>query len=142
MFVVGLTALALVGFGLQACGPSVQFIYEGNIRFEHCYRLDFDENIAPTHRKVCWEDWLARYTRGQTRDRLEYATRRIGAIVAGDRGTLTLHMDRPHESGVSGSNRIPAPVPTSLHAPPPARMVAPPAVSGTASSPVRREPNR
>ena len=67
-----------------ACGPSVQSIYEGNVRFEHCYRLDIDPHIAPTHREACWREWKQTYTYGQTRDRVEYAERRIRALAWGD----------------------------------------------------------
>ena len=66
------------------CGPSVQSIYEGNVRFEHCYRLDIDPHIAPTHREACWREWKQTYTYGQTRDRVEYAERRIRALASGD----------------------------------------------------------
>ena len=38
-----LLAALLFGLGLgAACGPSVQSIHEGNVRFEHCYRLDLE----------------------------------------------------------------------------------------------------
>lgn len=33
--------------GASSCGPSVQSIYEGNVRFEHCYRLDLDTSDIP-----------------------------------------------------------------------------------------------
>jgi hypothetical protein len=126
-----------MGVGLQACGPSVQFIYEGDIRFEHCYRLDFDEKIAPTHRKICWEDWLLRYTKGQTRDRLEYAQRRIDSLAAGERATLLLKVTDGNDVGTAQAPGVPAPVPTNLHAPPPARMAAPSSASPVASGPPR-----
>jgi hypothetical protein len=144
---VGLMALTILSLGLQACGPSVQFIYEGNIRFEHCYRLDFDENIAPTHRKACWEDWVLRYTQGQTRDRLDYARRRISEIDHGARGTLTLHVAGSKDAGDTSTLGLPAPIPTSLHKPPPARMAVPPATSvspegSTQERPARERPTR
>src|SRR5687768_4415792 len=48
--------LAVVPLGLAlACGPSVQSIHEGSVRFEHCYRLDLDLDIAPGHREACWK---------------------------------------------------------------------------------------
>ncbi|MGC4067661.1 MAG: hypothetical protein QM784_24035 [Polyangiaceae bacterium] len=108
------------------CGPSVQFIYEGNIRFEHCYRLDFDPNIAPSHRKACWEDWLQRFPRGQTRDRFEYARRRIDSLAGGERGTLNLNLVEAADAGTDSNSAMqPAPAPTNAHSPPPARMAAP-----------------
>ena len=62
----------------------MQSIYEGDVRFEHCYRLDLDLNIAPTHREACWKQWLTSYTYGQARDRIEYARRRVRAFASGD----------------------------------------------------------
>jgi len=106
-----------------ACGPSVQSIYEGNIRFEHCYRLDLDLNIAPTHREACWKQWLSSFTYGQPRDRIEYARRRTRAFANGD-------VTRP--SLATGSEPRPqrrefylvVPQPTSAHAPPPPMATA------------------
>jgi hypothetical protein len=107
--------VALVGF---ACGPSVQSIYEGNVRFEHCYRLDLEVDTAPTHREACWKEWLALYTYGQPRDRIEYARRRAHAFAAGD-------LDRP-KLDIGDSKKaetrqfyLVVPAPTSAHAPPP-----------------------
>lgn len=110
-------AAALASASL-ACGPSVQSIYEGDVRFEHCYRLDLDLNIAPTHREACWKQWLSSYTYGQPRDRIEYARRRTRAFASGD-------VTRP--SLATGSEKRPqrrefylvVPQPTSVHAPPP-----------------------
>lgn len=100
-----------------ACGPSVQSIHEGSVRFEHCYRLDLDADIAVGHREACWKEWLASYTYGQTRDRIDYARRRVRAFAGGD-------TSRP-EFTVGGERRpeerqfyLVVPAPTSLHAPP------------------------
>ncbi len=98
-----------------ACGPSVSAIYEGNVRFEHCYRLDLDARVARGHRTACWREWSERYTYGQTRDRLEYAKRRIGALDAGDDSRPTLDLS-PRDAGAAPGE---APAPTNLHAPPP-----------------------
>src|SRR4051812_7439067 len=78
--VASLCALLITG----ACGPSVQSIYEGNVRFEHCYRLDLEVDTAPTHRRACWSEWLNLYTYGQPRDRIEYARRRLHSFTNGD----------------------------------------------------------
>ena len=116
-----------------ACGPSVQSIYEGNVRFEHCYRLDLDVNIAPTHRLACWREWLRVYTYGQVRDRIEYARQRVGALEQGDTSRPPLNViagRRPEER----SWYLSEPAPTSAHAPPPPMWkaeskAAPPVVS-------------
>lgn len=73
-----------LGAPVAGCGPSVQVLHEGTVRFEHCYRLDLDPRIAPSHRKACWRAWSERYSYGQPRDRLEYARRRIQAIESNE----------------------------------------------------------
>jgi hypothetical protein len=115
---LGLGVVTTVAGAPIACGPSVQSIYEGDVRFEHCYRLDLDLNIAPTHREACWKQWLTSYTYGQPRDRIEYARRRVRAFAGGDVTRPTL---------LTGSENRPqrrefylvSPEPTSAHAPPP-----------------------
>src|SRR3954468_18095049 len=67
-----------------ACGPSFEVLAEGGLRFVHCDRLDLDAKIAPSHRLHCWREWRRMYTYGQTRDRVEYAQRRIAEVVSGD----------------------------------------------------------
>jgi hypothetical protein len=111
-----LAALAALA-SIPSCGPSVQSIYEGDVRFEHCYRLDLEVDVATTHRQACWTTWLDRYTFGQSRDRLEYARRRVRAFATGD-------VDRPalHVGGAQPDTRqfyLVVPAPTSGHAPPP-----------------------
>jgi len=69
---------------LTGCGPSFEVLAEGDLRFVHCDRLDLDPNIAPSHRLHCWREWRRMYTYGQTRDRVEYAQRRIAEVVSGD----------------------------------------------------------
>lgn len=101
------------------CGPSVQTIYEGNVRFEHCYRLDIDPTIAPTHREACWKEWKQLYTYGQTRDRVEYAERRIRALASGDDRRPTLDTNPATVLAKRPVAPSEAPIPTSLHAPPP-----------------------
>lgn len=113
-----LVALPLAGVLAFGCGPSVQSIYEGNVRFEHCYRLDLDLNIAPSHREACWRQWLKNYTYGQPRDRTEYARRRLRAFMAGDlsRPALNLGTERRPEDR---QFYLVVPNPTSVRAPPP-----------------------
>jgi hypothetical protein len=101
---------------IAACGTSAQSIYEGNVRFEHCYRLDLDRRIAPTHREMCWREWLATYSYGQTGDRVEHAKFRIRLLQAGETSPPDLDLDGGHPTTAPDL----APVPTSAHAPPPA----------------------
>lgn len=77
-------ALGAVLAAVLGCGPSYEAIAEGDLRFAHCDRLDLDPKIAPSHRLHCWREWRRVYTYGQTRDRIEYAQRRIAEVVSGD----------------------------------------------------------
>ncbi|HTM44598.1 MAG TPA: hypothetical protein VL137_06560 [Polyangiaceae bacterium] len=72
-----LLALLAPAFG---CGASFEAVYEGNVRFEHCYKLDHDPRIASSHREYCWSQWVQMYTYEQPLDRIEYARRRIRVL--------------------------------------------------------------
>jgi hypothetical protein len=69
---------------LAGCGPSFEVLAEGDLRFAHCDRLDLDPAVGPAYRLECWREWRESYTYGQTRDRVEYAQRRIAEVVSGD----------------------------------------------------------
>lgn len=71
-----LSILVLVG-----CGYSLQLTYESDRYFEHCMALDTHEEIKSPHKLQCWQTWLKDYTYGQTRDRIEFALRRIRALT-------------------------------------------------------------
>ena len=111
-------------------------IYEGNVRFEHCYRLDLDPSIAPSHRRACWQDWLARHTYGQSSDRLTHAQQRQEALNRGDQATLPLLGD----AGVQQRQvSAPMPMPSNIHSAPPPKAAestataAPPASASAAT---------
>jgi hypothetical protein len=110
-------APAIVGWLVASgCGPSFEAIQEGDLRFAHCDRLDMEPNISPTHRLHCWREWRRVYTYGQTRDRLEYAQRRIAEVVSGDTDPsiqLPSGSSRPPEASPPGT-------PSPVHSPPPA----------------------
>ena len=117
-----LAGLQLVGLPL-GCGPSIQPIHEGGVRFEHCYRLDLDPRIAPAHRHACWKQWLEVYSYGQSRDRIEYSRRRVRDLEAGDPNPPQLNLEQA-EAREARQFYMATPAPTSVHAPPP--PVAPP----------------
>ena len=137
-FALVVPALVLLGPCIGAgCGPSVQSIYESDVRFEHCYRLDLEVDVATTHRQACWTAWLDRYTYGQPRDKLEYARRRVRAFSAGDTDKPELRVGQNQEDARQFYLVVPGP--TSVHAPPPpiatrmnATTEAPPAPSSSA----------
>jgi hypothetical protein len=109
----------------QACGASVQSINEGNVRFEHCYRLDLDRNIAPSHRLGCWKQWTETFAYGQTRDRVEHARERIRHLSAGETSPPGLNLEGAKNGDAAPADPAEAPAPTSLHAPPPPTAPAP-----------------
>lgn len=74
---------SLLALPSLACGASYQRIYEGDVRFEHCYRLDADSNVSGQSRLACWSDWSRNHTAGQTLDRVAYAKRREESLRAG-----------------------------------------------------------
>jgi hypothetical protein len=109
----------LVVAGLAACGPSFQAVYEGNARFEHCYALEENPQVPMPDKAACWRDWSERYTYGQTRDRVHYATARYVALSEA-RNIPTdeaLMMAAPGET--PRRSNITAPTPTNAFAPPP-----------------------
>jgi len=105
--------------GAASCGPSMQSIYEGDVRFEHCYRLDLEQDVALTHRQACWSTWLGRYTYGQSRDKIEYARRRVHAFGSGDADRPQLRLDETQPQRDARQFYLVVPAPTSVHAPPP-----------------------
>ncbi len=104
LLLAGLAGLAM------ACGPSFQAVYEGNVRFEHCYALDMGP-VPPGARKDCWHDWLFNYTYGQSRDRVEYAAARFSE--------LSLDGNLPRQEMPSRARVAAVPMPTSAFAPAP-----------------------
>lgn len=78
LIVAGFAAVGVaLAVGSAACGASIQAVYEGNVRFEHCMALDAQPEVKPQIRRACWHEWIQFYTYGQTRDRVRHAQRRI-----------------------------------------------------------------
>lgn len=100
---------------LSGCGASFESLYESEVRFEHCYRLDLELQAAPTHRLFCWQEWLETYAVDQSRDRLEYAERRVLALRNGDISRPTLQIGgTPKRSGVAELPRDSTVAPPSI----------------------------
>ncbi|MDX2052749.1 MAG: hypothetical protein SFV15_10185 [Polyangiaceae bacterium] len=109
---LGLSVWALA----SGCGPSVQAVREGTLRFEHCYRLDLNNETASPHRRACWQEWTSQYTYGQSRDRIEYARRRARSLAAGDPDRPELKLTPRHNPK---ERQFYLSVPASSSAPPP-----------------------
>lgn len=118
VMMVGLPIVA--AFIAGSCGPSFESIHEGNVRFEHCFRLDMDDRIAPSHRLHCWRQWLSTYTYGQTRDRVRYALERVRALHRGDSAPANLMAMADASPEGSAAAAGAAPEPTSPDKAPPA----------------------
>ncbi len=72
-----LVAAAAFWPSIQGCGASIQSLYEGDVRFEHCMALDAEPGVKAVFRRACWTEWLTFYTYGQTRDRVIFARKRL-----------------------------------------------------------------
>ncbi|MFT3766751.1 MAG: hypothetical protein QM820_14735 [Minicystis sp.] len=112
-----LVLAALASAGAVSCGASIQAIYEGDVRFEHCMALDARPDVKPTLRRACWEEWAQFYAFGQTRDRIEYAQLREKQL------STASDFDEADWVSPNAGRSIAAPDPTSAFAPPP-MMVA------------------
>ncbi len=111
-------SLLLVGLGCFACGPSLNTVHEGAVRFEHCYGVDLNPKAEAAQRKACWHLWVSSYTVGQPRDRIEYAQRRLHALDGDDDKCPKLALDRDHPPEARQFYLV-VPTPTSVHTTPP-----------------------
>lgn len=104
---------------LLGCGPSFHAIYEGNARFEHCYALEESTQSGMKERADCWRDWSERYTYGQTRDRIQYATARYVALSQAPNVPTDEALMMAAPGMTPRVTTITAPAPTSPYQPPP-----------------------
>lgn len=124
-----LAACCAVNVAFTGCGPSFEAIQEGDLRFAHCDRLDLDAKIAPSHRLHCWREWRRVYTYGQTRDRVEYAQRRIAEVVSGDTEPAFMLPSSHRRRDPRNTSPVLSP-----ELPPPAVVPATPGASATSTS--------
>jgi hypothetical protein len=110
-----LLAIALLT-AVTACGASIQAVYEGDVRFEHCMALDSRPDTKPTLLSACWEEWVKFYTFGQTRDRVEYAKLR--------QKQLSTSSDFDEGEWAAQNTRAAVPEPTSVLEPPPMTLAS------------------
>jgi hypothetical protein len=112
---------------LGGCSPTYQSLYEGDVRFEHCYRVDEERQVPVTDKLHCWSDWTRRYTYGQSRDRIDYAIGRERTLA---RALATGEQTAPR--GAEGKHQQTLPQPTNAFATPPQTMT--PANAGAEGS--------
>lgn len=120
-----------------SCGPSFQAVYEGDVRFEHCYAVDESATTKMKEKADCWREWMKGYTYGQTRDRVEYAAARHYALVVAPNAPTDEAMMEAAPGGGIRHKVISAPMPTSVYAPPPSTMPEP--EKGDAGAPAPKD---
>lgn len=113
-----LVATAIAAASALSCGTSIQAVYEGDVRFEHCMAMDSRSDVRPTIRRTCWEEWQSFYTFGQTRDRTEYASFRVKQL------SVMNDFDEAESSAAKRTSSV-VPDPTTALAPPPMMMSTP-----------------
>ena len=111
----GLAVLCFLPF-LTSCGPSMRTLVESDMRFEHCYRIDDDPTAAMPKKRACWHDWVNRYTRGQDKNRVDYARERLRVLE------LSPTAGAPAQPTTTIASPQPA---VNPYAPPPATISAP-----------------
>ena len=109
---VALGLLLLLGTTVS-CGASIQALYEGDVRFEHCMALDARPDVGRPLREICWGEWVAFYTFGQTSDRIEYARMRKRQLA------VDFRPDEPTPPKDIPTSSPAVPEPTSVLVPPP-----------------------
>lgn len=106
-------AVVLASLALVACGPSLKAAVESDMRFEHCYRIDEDPSTPLAHKRGCWKEWTARYSRGQARERISYAKERVKVLKG------AVESAPPPPMAVSTQTAAAGPPPGDPYAPPP-----------------------
>lgn len=136
-----LLALPSTGILATACGPSLTTVHEGTLRFEHCYRIDLEPEAQTPQQRACWSRWLAQYTVGQPRDRLDYARRRLIALEGENESAPELRLTGERRAE-ERQFYVVTPAPADLHGPPPPVATALPAAldAGRASGENAKEP--
>lgn len=103
----------IIACGAISCGASIQAVYEGDVRFEHCMAIDSSPDVKPALPAACWDEWLKFYTFGQTRDRIEHARTRVKQLNA------TSDFSEGEWRSQAPTKAAAVPDPTSVLAPPP-----------------------
>jgi hypothetical protein len=100
---------------LASCSFGYQSLEEGDVRFEHCYRVDDEPRATASEKQACWATWLRNSTYGQTRDRIAYALAREQAWRATLRG-VPMAASVPSAAATAHNG---SPQPVNAFAPPP-----------------------
>jgi hypothetical protein len=81
--IVMTASVSMLGWTVMGCGASLNSVYEGDVRFEHCMSLDAQPKVQASMRQSCWTEWVGHYTYGQTKDRVRHAQLRILQLSGG-----------------------------------------------------------
>jgi len=114
-------ALAICAVAAVSCGPSFQAVYECDVHFEHCYAVDMSD-LAIAEKRLCWREWLAGYTYGESRDRVEHARSRLAALSSDDPSFTSADSGAgvdPHAQESVWAPFVQSPLPVNAFSPPP-----------------------
>lgn len=105
---------------VSSCGASYQSLYEGEVLFEHCYRLDENPHVPQRQRLQCWRNWSREHGHSQPRDRVEYALQRQRELTPYSPSTQDVSADSQPTELANAPVRAPEPTsaftaPPSLH---------------------------
>lgn len=120
-------ALSLVGLpALIGCGLNMRYVVEGDMRFEHCYRLDEDDRTPLDEKRRCWREWTVAYQKGQDNSRVAYASERLRALDGAATGASP-----PPSATVAAVATDSVPKPGTPYAPPPATAAGEVSLTGS-----------
>lgn len=111
-----LTAASTLALAAGCGGVGMRSVVEGDMRFEHCYRIDDDPSTPLPGKRACWADWTKNYTKGQDRSRIKYARERIHVLDDVASGTLAV---APVGTPIGADSAAACPPPSSPYVPPP-----------------------
>jgi hypothetical protein len=113
---------------VTGCTPRYQSLYDSDVRFEHCYRVDEERQVAIIDKLQCWQDWNRNHSYAQSRDRIGYGAARertlSQALAAGEKAV---------PRGAAGESTGTLPQPMTAYAPPPPTMTPASAAGENAS---------
>ncbi|MEM9069819.1 MAG: hypothetical protein AAGE52_15000 [Myxococcota bacterium] len=75
--------LAMIAFGVLACGASPRMVHQSSKYFERCHAAELNPERTNEERRGCWSAWLEHYGERSTSRKRAYATNRIAELSGG-----------------------------------------------------------
>lgn len=115
--------MLLAGGLLIGCGATFTSHHKSDAHFDQCHALDLDPQATQARRLFCWQEWLDKYSSGQSRERVQNVERRVLVLRNGDRDQLGSQVTGASER--SGFAPLPPDRPNSLSSSKPTRPDTP-----------------